>query len=194
MGHYLVPNPDDPERMMRVPACVMFAPCPTCKAPIGVPCRGSLGDWIEKGTARGKWWQQDRHYPRANLWTTVKRLDPEARAKIFEAYPTDMERRTNFGELVDPEKLRLYEERAAHSGGGPIRLPAARFQLFKSKRAARYSHMPRFNWRLEIRGEYTCSGPGYDSVEAARAAIYSMSEAMSGTVSIIEEFEEGRKL
>jgi hypothetical protein len=116
-------------------------------------------------------------------------MDPEARASAFEAYPTDMERRTNFGELVDPEKLRLYEERASCSGGGPIRLPAARFELFKSKRAARYSHMPRFNWRLDIRGEYTCSGPGYESVEAARAAIHKMSEALSGAVSIIEDGE-----
>lgn len=186
---YLVPNPDVPERMMCVPSCVVFAPCPLCKAPIGVPCRGSLGDWIDKGMARGRWWRSDCHYARGDLWKRTKRLDPETRASVYKTYPTDMERRTNFGKLVDPGKLMIYESKIARSNGSPVRLPAAQFHIFKSERAARYRHLPRFNWRLEIRGKHTCNGPGYDSLESTRSAIYLMSKALSGAVAITHDGE-----
>jgi hypothetical protein len=66
---------------------VGVVPCPQCRAPVGVPCRGAR--WraaVERGPGHGrtKWWWADSHFTRRDLARGVLKGNVQATLQLHE--------------------------------------------------------------------------------------------------------------
>lgn len=102
-----VPNPTTGEPMEVCPS-VEVAPCPHCKAPRGVPCRGSRWRYPDKkgvGGGNAVWWWRESHVSRRDLARGVLRESTEAGILYHEAtIRATMEPHDNWGYPVDVDE------------------------------------------------------------------------------------------
>lgn len=86
-GKVVVPHPVTGDEFSCCES-VAWVPCPQCRAPVGVPCRGARWRAVlerSPGWGRTRWWWSDSHFVRRLLCQRVRRGDRRACLNLNDA-------------------------------------------------------------------------------------------------------------